>query len=303
MVLISINNHLVKTLISFTLIGVLSAFLFACGGGGGDSSSTSSSSGAALPAGCCSIYQTAAVQAAYRAGYTGQGSTVLNLDWSTHVDPTGESHQTKVNQVIAGSGGVATYATLVPATYSGDVPNNDSVWFAYISSVLGGMTNGQIINLSAGSSIRSSSASITASSNPPDIVITVAAGNTPVPTLQGTLQAGIYNSAYKNGVIIVGALGTDGNIASYSASAGAAADRFVVDYGTSTSIYSGTSYSAPRVAGYAAIIKQKYPSATGSQIATAILNTAVLKPGWDPVIYGKGQVDLTAALNYLGTAK
>ena len=53
----------------------------------------------------------------------------------------------------------------------------------------------------------------------------------------------------------------------------------------------------------AAIIKQKYPNATGSQIATAILNTAVLKPGWDPAIYGKGQVDLTAALNYLGAAK
>jgi len=44
MVLISINNRLVKTLSSLTLIGVLSAFLFACGGGGSDSSSSSSSS-------------------------------------------------------------------------------------------------------------------------------------------------------------------------------------------------------------------------------------------------------------------
>jgi len=285
------------------LILVSVFFLISCGGGGGSdsSSSSSSSSSASLPAGCCSIYQTAAVQAAYLAGYTGQGSTALNLDWSTHVDPSGASHQTKVNQVIAGSGGVATYATLVPVTYSGDAPNSDSVWFAYISSALSGMASGQVMNLSAGSYIGTSSASITASANPPNIVITVCAGNTPVPTLQGTLPATMYNSAYKNGVIIVGALGTDGNIASYSATAGAAADRFVVDYGTSTSIYSGTSYSAPRVAGYAAIIKQKYPNATGSQIATAILNTAVLKSGWDPAIYGKGQVDLTAALKYLGS--
>ena len=252
-------------------------FLISCGGGDGGGSSSSSTS---------------------NSQYTGVGSTVLNLDWSTHTSPDGSSHQTNTNNIILLT---APGATLVPVTYSGDVPNNDAVWFAYISSVLGGMTSGQIINLSAGSSIRSSSASITASSNPPDIVISVAAGNTPVPTLQGTLQAGIYNSAYKNGVIIVGALGTDGNIASYSATAGAAADRFVVDYGTSTSIYSGTSYSAPRVAGYAAIIKQKYPNATGSQIASAILNTAVLKPGWDPAIYGKGQVDLTAALKYLGS--
>ncbi|WP_370635184.1 S8 family serine peptidase [Polynucleobacter sp. IMCC 29146] len=98
-------------------------------------------------------------------------------------------------------------------------------------------------------------------------------------------------------------MGTNGNIASYSSTAGAAADRFVVDYGTSTTPYSGTSYSAPRVAGYAAIIKQKYPNATGEQIAAAILNTAVLKPGWDPVIYGKGQVDLTAALSSAGGLK
>ena len=86
-----------------------------------------------------------------------------------------------------------------------------------------------------------------------------------------------------------------------AATAGAAADRFVVDYGTSTSSYSGTSYSAPRVAGYAAIIKQKYPNATGAQITSAILNTAVLKSGWSSAIYGKGQVDLTAALKYLGS--
>jgi len=42
MLLISINNRLVKTLSSLTLIGVLAAFLFACGGGGGSSSSSSS---------------------------------------------------------------------------------------------------------------------------------------------------------------------------------------------------------------------------------------------------------------------
>ena len=280
------------------LILVSLFFLISCGGGGGgdSSSSSSSSSNASLPPGCCSIYQTAAVQAAYLAGYTGQGSTVLNLDWSTHVDPTGASHQTKVNQVIAGSGGVATYATLVPVT-----TETGSNWNAVISSTLAGMTNGQIINLSAGGGVGTNTSQITSPANPANILITVAAGNTNVPALQYTLPAAIYNSTYVNNAIIVGALGTDGNIASWSATAGAAADRFVVDYGTSTSIYSGTSYSAPRVAGYAAIIKQKYPNATGSQIATAILNTAVLKPGWDPVIYGKGQVDLTAALKYLGS--
>ena len=277
--------------------------LAACGGGGGDSSSSSSSSSsAAMPAGCCSIYQTTAVQAAYAAGYTGQGSTVLNLDWSTHVDPTGASHQTKVNGVIAGPGGVATYATLVPVTPTTYTPPQPyGTWTAIVSSTLAAMTSGQIINISAGNS---DIGNISAPTAVPNIVITMSAGNGGGQTLsESPLNLTVYNSTYKNDLIIVGALGTDGNIASYSATAGAAADRFVVYYGTSTSSYSGTSYSAPRVAGYAAIIKQKYPNATGAQITSAILNTAVLKSGWSSAIYGKGQVDLSAALNYLGSAK
>ena len=289
------------------LILVSVFFLISCGGGGGSDSSSpsSSSSSTSLPAGCCSIYQTAAVQAAYLAGYTGQGSTVLNLDWSTHTNSDGSSHQTVVNGVIAGSGGVATYATLVPVTPATFIPPQPyGTWTAIVSSTLAGMTSGQIINISAGNS---DTGSINAPTAVPNIVITMSAGNGGGQTLsESPLNLTVYNSTYKNDLIIVGALGTDGNIASYSATAGAAADRFVVDYGTSTmctttNICQGTSYSAPRVAGYAAIIKQKYPNATGSQIASAILNTAVLKPGWDPAIYGKGQVDLTAALKYLGS--
>jgi len=287
------------------LILVSVFFLISCGGGGGSDSSSpsSSSSSTSLPAGCCSIYQTAAVQAAYLAGYTGQGSTVLNLDWSTHTNSDGSSHQTVVNGVIAGSGGVATYATLVPVTYaaSGGVSN----WIGIISSTLAGMSSGQILNLSAYTN-GTSSTTISTPTTVPSIIVTMAAGNDGQPTLNKSETAAVYNSAYKSNLILVGALGSDGNIASYSSTAGAAADRFVVDYGTSTmctttNICQGTSFSAPRVAGYAAIIKQKYPNATGSQIASAILNTAVLKSGWDPAIYGKGQVDLTAALKYLGS--
>ena len=284
------------------LILITVFFLISCGGGGGSdsSSSSSSSSNASLPAGCCSIYQTAAVQAAYLAGYTGQGSTALNLDWATHTNPDGTSHQTVVNGIIAGSGGVATYATLVPVTPTTYTPPQPyGTWTAIVSSTLAAMTSGQIINISAGNS---DIGNISAPTAVPNIVITMAAGNGGGQTLsESPLNLTIYNSTYKNDLIIVGALGTDGNIASYSATAGAAADRFVVDYGTSTSSYSGTSYSAPRVAGYAAIIKQKYPNATGAQITSAILNTAVLKSGWSSAIYGKGQVDLTAALKYLGS--
>jgi subtilisin family serine protease len=165
------------------------------------------------------------------------------------------------------------------------------------------MTSGQILNISA-LTTGSTSATINAPANKPSVVVTVSAGNSGMPTLNMSEIAALYNSAYNQNLIIVGALGANGSIASYSSTAGGAADRFVVIDGTGTgSPYSGTSYSAPRIAGYAAIIKQKYPNATGEQIASAILNTAVLQPGWDAATYGRGKADLNAALNYLGTAK
>jgi hypothetical protein len=261
-------------LFAYILATVVSMLLGACGGGGGGDSSTSSSS---------------------TSQYTGVGATVLNLDWSTHNDG---SHQTVVNNIISQT---ASGATLVPVTYSG-TPNT-SQWIQTVTNTLAGMTSGQIINMSAGFVDYTTKSTITAPKNVPNIVITRSAGNDGLPTLSTDQNQALYNSAYKGGLILVGASGSDGNIASYSATAGAAADRFVIVDGNCGTGSSGTSCSAPRVAGYSAIIKQKYPNATGDQIATAILNTAVLKSGWDPVIYGKGQVDLTAALNYLGATK
>ena len=252
-------------------------FLVACGGGGGGDSSSSSST----------------------SQYTGVGSTVLNLDWSTHTNPDGSSHQTAVNNIILQT---APGATLVPVTYAGSNGGSTN-WVSVMSNTLAGMTSGQILNISAYSG-GSTSATINAPANKPNVVVTLSAGNYATPTLSTSDVAALYNSAYNQNLIIVGALGANGNIASYSSTAGGAADRFVVVDGTCTGTpYSGTSCSAPRIAGYAAIIKQKYPNATGEQIASAILNTAVLQPGWDSATYGRGKADLNAALNYLGTAK
>lgn len=256
-------------------IAALMALVACGGGGGGDSSSSSSSS------------STSSTQ------YTGVGSTLVNLDWSTHTNPDGSSHQTTVNNIILQT---APGATLVPVTYA-----NTNTWLTSISSTIIGMSSGQILNLSAGVT-GDAYGVLTIPSPVPNVFISIAAGNESTTTLSSGIRLALYNSAYKSNLILVGALGTDGNIASYSGTAGAAADRFVIADATCTgTVYSGTSCSAPRVAGYAAIIKQKYPNATASQIASAILNTAVLKSGWDPAIYGKGLVDITAALKYLGS--
>ena len=96
-------------------------FLVACGGGGGDSSSSST---------------------ATTSSYTGKGSTVLNLDWSTHTNPDGSSHQALTNSITLET---AKDATLVPVTY----PNTNN-WLTSISSTIAGMSSGQILNLSAG---------------------------------------------------------------------------------------------------------------------------------------------------------
>ena len=174
--------------------------LAACGGGGDSSSYSNStpsspSSSAPLPSGCCSIYQTAAVQAAYLAGYTGQGSTVLDLSWSTQIDTSsinGQTHMQTTNGIIAGSGGIATYTTLVPVSYNG-TPNS-SQWFAQISSTLAGMSSGQIINISSGPTDYTTGYSIIVPTTVPNILISVSAGNINEPTLTSTIRLSLYLS-------------------------------------------------------------------------------------------------------------
>ncbi len=66
----------------------------------------------------------------------------------------------------------------------------------------------------------------------------------------------------------------------------------------------GTSFAAPRVAGYAAIVRQKFPNLTGANTATIMLDTATYEGLMCNIppsscaenIYGQGRVDIGAAL-------
>ena len=238
-----------------------------------------------------SIYQTPEVQAAYKAGYYGLGRTVLNLDWSTH---DAGLHQSMTNSIIGGPTGIAVGANVVPVTFSGTP--SAPVWIGTVSNVLASMQSGQIINISASYLDYNTKSVINAPANIPNIIITRSAGNDSLPTLNTDLNQALYSSGYKGNLLLVGALGADGNIAPYSSKAGGAADRFVVASGISTSGSQGTSFAAPVVAGYAAIIQQKFPNSTGAQVSQAILDTAIMKPGWDAATYGRGQASLTNAL-------
>jgi len=75
--------------------------------------------------------------------------------------------------------------------------------------------------------------------------------------------------------------------------------------GTPTASYWGTSYAAPRVAGYAAVVRQKFPNLTGANtadilLATARYDTLACYPNCDKAIYGQGEASLSRALAPVG---
>jgi subtilisin family serine protease len=152
-----------------------------------------------------------------------------------------------------------------------------------------------------------------------DAVITVAAGNGGAACATQDLNgcnalavAMAYQSATNNSTIVVGALsgsGSSENIATYSTRAGVLAQRFVLASGEEGEAnVAGTSFAAPRVAGIAAILKQKYPSLTSAQIANVILMSAskdINNDGIDDFtgvspIFGHGKVSLSRALALAG---
>jgi hypothetical protein len=73
---------------------------------------------------------------------------------------------------------------------------------------------------------------------------------------------------------------------------------------TGISLGSGTSYATPSVAGVAALLRQKHPSATARQIRNAIVSSAnpgILVDGSTVLDQGRGYVDARAASNLLAT--
>ena len=171
-------------------------------------------------------------------------------------------------------------------------------------------------------------------------VITKAAGNES--TDSGLVLENWVFSVHdvtKDRVLIVGALdkyAQDGNarLSGYSNHAGVftpVRERFLVEYGGSPygeEAYlcdastpanigcrnlqflgdvtaEGTSYAAPRVAGFAALVRGKFPGLGGAQTAKILLDTATYQglacyPRCNVAIYGQGRVDILDALSPIG---
>jgi hypothetical protein len=162
-------------------------------------------------------------------------------------------------------------------------------------------------------------------------VITKAAGNTSVTSNNDVLSKTLAdNSNTAARLLIVGAVDGNGStssrvgIAAYSDTAGTyapVANRFVLANGNAPwatgGVYMngwridgatnnvGTSYAAPLVAGYAAIIQQKFPGLNAANTSNIILDTArydtlTCYPSCNTSIYGKGEASLSRALAPVG---
>jgi hypothetical protein len=128
-------------------------------------------------------------------------------------------------------------------------------------------------------------------------------------------------------LLLVGALDSDGSVgakankASYSNTPGTNQkfqSRFVLANGTSpfSSAFGwdltydpgngvGTSYAAPRVAGYIGILRHKFPNLNAEKSASIILDTARYDtlncyPNCNPAVYGRGEASLSRALAPVG---
>jgi len=147
------------------------------------------------------------------------------------------------------------------------------------------------------------------------IVIVISAGNDgdkPEGVNPDPFAGGAAASAGARGlVIIAGSVNTTDQISTFSNRAGSGANAFLAAVGervrapdqTNTAmLWSGTSFSAPQIAGAVALLAQAFPNLTGAQIVQLLYATArdVGAAGVDPV-YGRGVLDLTRAFQPVGT--
>lgn len=171
----------------------------------------------------------------------------------------------------------------------------------------------------ANQSLFDSQLAYASTSTTPDSVFVKAGGNFAcVASAAGCdpINQVLYSAtAFKDKTILVGALDAPaGRLADYSNKAGSYADRFVVADGrgihnTRGGYVVGTSFAAPRVAGFAAIIRHKYPNLSAANTARAILDSAVWNPAWGEktpatqALYGQGEASLSRALVQAGTLR
>jgi len=143
------------------------------------------------------------------------------------------------------------------------------------------------------------------------VVVVISAGN------EGTANpsasaAFANNDAVSRGlVVIAGSVGAGDTISSFSNRAGDSAAHYLTavgervrapDASSTAYLWSGTSFSAPQIAGAAALLAQAFPNLSGAQIVDILFRSArdAGASGVDAT-YGRGVLDLTRAFQPIGT--
>lgn len=259
------------------------------------------------------------IKEAWTQGYEGEGVDVYIKDSFYKWDPRDISHGEKTKAILGGTSRLNGYDYVGIAPEANITTSQDMNISASTAAASG---HYDIVNLSLGDhgqpytfDIHNKYNSGNVSRWIPEIhentLVVKSAGNRGDNCLIGGTcsidSIDLVTSPDSDNVLIVGAVDRNGNMYHYSNKAGNTKDNYVVDHSEYTSqnqAFGGTSASAPTVSGKAAIIKSKFPSLTGSQLANVIKTTAddLGAPGVD-IIYGHGRVNLTRALSPVGTLR
>ena len=253
----------------------------------------------------------------------------------------GDDHGTMVALVAAaarnsaGVMGIAYEATVMAlrADTPGSCAGNDGCTFADSAVAAGidrAVTNGaKVINLSlggggAGPQIRAAVGRAASAG----VVMIVAAGNSGDSTDPSDdpnnpeMFAMSLRAAGNGNVIIAGSVNDSGAISAFTNRAGTEANWYLAALGEQiccayengqikvttqngrqyVTVYNGTSFSAPQIAGAAALLRQAFPNLTAAQVVNLLLTSArdAGASGVDAT-YGRGILDITSAFSPQGT--
>ena len=284
------------------------------------------------------------VYSAWQAGATGQGVTVAVIDSGIDMDhpdlaanisprstdvvigrnsPEGpDRHGTRVAGFIAapfnsrGTVGVAFNASImsIRAEVSDCTDPEDDVCFKssdLVRAIDYAVANGaRIVNMSLGGEGPLGAAFEAALKRGVDagVIFAIASGNE-----EGTSPEwpGRYASdpRFAGAIIVVGAHGPDGAMATFSNRAGVSQNVYISAPGSevvgdcedSCWRMGGTSFASPVVAGAMALLKEAFPNLTGREIVEILLRTAADAgdTGTD-IVWGRGKLDIAAAFRPVG---